>query len=657
MTTTSPIDIVTSPPAISFDREKVCKAETKIVKETETIKSIETITKTLKDIVIKTNTKFETVTASVTKTSTKTIPGPTATITLKPSTVTEHNTKTKTVSVEFEKVVKETETFTKTIEKPLTVLIPGPTQTVKNTEFSTLTVYEPKETETKTVNVLSTVFVTSTLKPKKSKPVTVVESTTLTLTSTLPVVTKTEVATKFETLPVVTEVQTKIETVLNIIPTTVKVTLDPKTVTKTIEPETIFSTVVNTFTETSLFTVNVLQREIETKTISVTNVLEKTFYQTETSTTSVTVSVINNCEEKTVDSSTMSKNNNEIDCGDKICRKHIELRETCIIFLPTPVKNCNIPCDFSGCKTKLQHGLYCDIWHCAEKTTTSTTTTTTTTTTSTTTATTTATTTSETTTTTMLPTTTTNWIPIQPNSTSIPFYCSSVFTVGSLIMNLMVILALIIFCLRIYKRIKQRQRNQESVRQRPIIRRQRYSSSDDSQNPKPRKIPVKRFEKESNDGWLSFPFKMWAPKKEVQPQIIPMKAFSEEQEFSSSETDHIEITPMLSRKEFDEKTEKFRKSYGAVKVNDDKKMSKSFEDDLKEAEKIQQEYKKKCQQQVTVTLEQELLQAEKLAKIENEMKSLIEKEKEDEELKTEMEAELERLHNLGAVGGVGIEYD
>lgn len=72
-----------------------------------------------------------------------------------------------------------------------------------------------------------------------------------------------------------------------------------------------------------------------------------------------------------------------VDCGDKIC--HLEHRAVsdCVVYLYSNDTNCNIPCNFDGCRSELHHYINCPFWICdpvfTNLTTTSSTTVTTTT--------------------------------------------------------------------------------------------------------------------------------------------------------------------------------------------------------------------------------------------------------------------------------------
>lgn len=139
----------------------------------------------------------------------------------------------------------------------------------------------------------------------------------------------------------------------------------------------------------------------------------------------------------------------EIDCGNKTCLKHEELRDSCVIFLPTPVANCNIPCDFTGCKIAIKYNFQCDIWRCFDKQTTTTSTvepwtsiepiTTT-----------------STSTTTSGSTSTEPWEPIGPsavNSTGLPIFCPSFVVYGTIGVNLILLLFVYLLCICVCRKI------------------------------------------------------------------------------------------------------------------------------------------------------------------------------------------------------------
>lgn len=55
-----------------------------------------------------------------------------------------------------------------------------------------------------------------------------------------------------------------------------------------------------------------------------------------------------------------------VDCGFKLCTLRHIYSERCILYLPTNSSSCRIPCDLSGCKHEITHGM-CPIWTCEAK--------------------------------------------------------------------------------------------------------------------------------------------------------------------------------------------------------------------------------------------------------------------------------------------------
>jgi hypothetical protein len=119
-----------------------------------------------------------------------------------------------------------------------------------------------------------------------------------------------------------------------------------------------------------------------------------------------------------------------IDCGDKECSLKHRYVDKCTIFLHTPNKtDCQIPCKLSGCKTEIHHFMTCPIWECNSYTTTT-----------------------STQTTTEITETTTGPMPDPSPVPNLTFF--DVLLYGSLGINGLFVVALVIFLL--YKKYKRR---------------------------------------------------------------------------------------------------------------------------------------------------------------------------------------------------------
>lgn len=60
----------------------------------------------------------------------------------------------------------------------------------------------------------------------------------------------------------------------------------------------------------------------------------------------------------------------ETDCGDRICSLEHRILPTCILYLPNPNTDCNIPCKMENCKKEIHYFFDCPLWECVPKTTT-----------------------------------------------------------------------------------------------------------------------------------------------------------------------------------------------------------------------------------------------------------------------------------------------
>ena len=59
-----------------------------------------------------------------------------------------------------------------------------------------------------------------------------------------------------------------------------------------------------------------------------------------------------------------------VDCGDKVCSLDYRVVPTCIIYMPNPKTDCEIPCKMQNCKVEIKHFVECPLWTCVEKPTT-----------------------------------------------------------------------------------------------------------------------------------------------------------------------------------------------------------------------------------------------------------------------------------------------
>lgn len=173
-----------------------------------------------------------------------------------------------------------------------------------------------------------------------------------------------------------------------------------------------------------------------------------------------------------------------VDCGSSFCGLQHRLLATCIEFLPTNVSNCQIPCITTGCEQEIRHSVWCPVWICEEKPTTTSSSTTSTSTTSTTSVSTTTITTESTT----VATTTKEWnpttmspiipIPIEP----IYFCHPTAFYISVLLNVFFGVLLLVIFYAKIKKcckncweryRSKMKKRKQKREEQKQLEHLQR----------------------------------------------------------------------------------------------------------------------------------------------------------------------------------------
>ncbi len=155
-------------------------------------------------------------------------------------------------------------------------------------------------------------------------------------------------------------------------------------------------------------------------------------------------------------------NGDEVDCIDKKCFLVHQLRQICVIPLPTNNTLCDIPCVTDGCTHETHHSIVCPIWLCKPVSTTSTTTSTTTkrttsttestpSTTKTTTTTTPKTTTSRVTTTTILPTTVTSQSTTTTIAPPMPVSCHSLIMYLSIGFNIILFVALLAILVKYFK--------------------------------------------------------------------------------------------------------------------------------------------------------------------------------------------------------------
>jgi hypothetical protein len=148
----------------------------------------------------------------------------------------------------------------------------------------------------------------------------------------------------------------------------------------------------------------------------------------------------------------------EVDCIDKKCYLVHQLRQICVITLPTNNTDCSIPCLTSGCDHETHRNIVCPIWLCEPHTTTSTTSTTSTTfsTTSTT-----LSTTEHTTTTTATSTTTSSSTTTAP---PIPTSCHSVLLYLSVGLNVVLIVSFLVLLFYFLKIRKENRQFDEQIR-------------------------------------------------------------------------------------------------------------------------------------------------------------------------------------------------
>jgi hypothetical protein len=173
----------------------------------------------------------------------------------------------------------------------------------------------------------------------------------------------------------------------------------------------------------------------------------------------------------------------EVDCGDKRCFLVHQLRQLCIIDLPTNNSLCEIPCIMEGCVKETHRSIVCPLWICESLPTTSTTSTTVTTastatssttvstasttvsTTSTTQTTATATTTSTmSSSTTSSIQTTTSVMPTTSPPQPVPFSCHSVGLYLSIGLNVLLIIGLIVLLFKYLKLKREDMEFEENVR-------------------------------------------------------------------------------------------------------------------------------------------------------------------------------------------------
>lgn len=445
------------------------------------------------------------------------------------------------------------------------------------------------EIQTRSVTVTKIRIPVTEIKTITANPETKTEFVTQTKVQEVPrIVTSVEYVTKFQDLPRITEIRelppvTKTLTNIRELPPVTKTISETKT---SIVPITSTVTVFRSDLQPGI-----LNFEVDKKTITSVVTELKTIEKTLTATSTFTTTIVENC------GNSNKMDGSEIDCGDKICSNHKELKESCIIYLPTPVPNCHIPCDLSGCKTKIEHLLECDIWHCFEKTTTTTSTTTT--------STTTATTSSSTTT----PNNSTDqpWFPLWPSfkSEDWPLYCQSILTIVSFGLNIILLVIILTWFIISCKRACKKRRNRRGYAKRtPIIRNNRNQSTSESrQQLIASQDTISPAELNRNDQvadesqklpWFKRMFrKSDAQKQDLQPKINQYYKIDDE---SSSEFDDEHELQPINTQEARSKIDNYVK-YGACKISDQivdpQPMSQAFINELEEAERIQREYEKK----------------------------------------------------------------
>jgi hypothetical protein len=165
----------------------------------------------------------------------------------------------------------------------------------------------------------------------------------------------------------------------------------------------------------------------------------------------------------------------EVDCTDKKCFLVHQLRQVCVIDLPTNNSLCQIPCIMEGCVTETHRSILCPIWICEPhptSTTSSTSSSTTSTTTSTTSAsssttshsTTTSTMTTHTTTTSTQTTSTTSLTPTTSPPIPVPLSCHSVVLYLSIGLNFLLIIGLLVLIFKYLKLKREDMQFEEDVR-------------------------------------------------------------------------------------------------------------------------------------------------------------------------------------------------
>jgi hypothetical protein len=170
-----------------------------------------------------------------------------------------------------------------------------------------------------------------------------------------------------------------------------------------------------------------------------------------------------------------------VDCIDKKCYLVHQLRQVCVIPLPTNNSLCDIPCLTSGCDHETHRSIVCPIWLCkpVRTTTTPLATTTTPLTTST------ATTTTTRSTTTYSTTTTTTTSSFSTTSSAhistiapmpMPISCHSILLYSSISFNILLLVAFITLLVRYLKVLREDRNFEEEIQRRlhPIVRVDRF---------------------------------------------------------------------------------------------------------------------------------------------------------------------------------------
>ena len=59
-----------------------------------------------------------------------------------------------------------------------------------------------------------------------------------------------------------------------------------------------------------------------------------------------------------------------IDCPDETCWLEFKVLATCVMYVPKPHSNCDIPCNLANCTVEVRHFFDCPVWTCKSKLTT-----------------------------------------------------------------------------------------------------------------------------------------------------------------------------------------------------------------------------------------------------------------------------------------------